>query len=67
MRRKIGDGHAEGHVKVTWMQCPNKKCPSRTFDFWDVDFVNDKFWCGTCETDLRVPCFLHADSKKDDD
>lgn len=67
MKRKTEDEHASGHLKVTWSQCPNKKCPSRHFSYWDVDFTNDKFWCGTCEIDLRVPCFLKANVVEDDD
>lgn len=59
------NGHDSGHIRVKWMECPNKKCPSRHFSYWDVDFKGARFWCGTCEIRLRTPCFLAG--KIDDD
>ena len=46
-----------GTIHVTWAQCPNRDCQSREWRAWDVDFKEDEFWCGTCETPLGQPIF----------
>jgi len=56
-----------GTIKVTWSQCPNRECVSRNFDKWDVNFDDDEFCCGTCETALERPIFLpHVAGKWDE-
>lgn len=54
---KDDSGPRGGHIRVTWMRCPNRQCPSREFAYFDVDFEGDEFWCGTCERRLRKPVF----------
>ncbi len=46
-----------GSIRVTWATCPNKKCVSRDFEHWDVEYNEMDFWCGTCETLLMKPIF----------
>lgn len=52
-----GTGPRGGHIRVTWGKCPNRTCPSREFEYWDVDYEEDVFKCGTCERTLRKPTF----------
>lgn len=47
-----------GSIRVTWAECPNKLCPSRNFEYWNVDYHGDSFCCGTCETPLERPLFF---------
>ena len=46
-----------GTIHVTWERCPNKKCASRSWPIWDVDFNEEDFKCGTCELPLSRPVF----------
>lgn len=46
-----------GSIRCTWAQCPNKICTSREFAYFDVDYDQDKFFCGTCGYELTHPQF----------
>ena len=50
-------GPRGGHLRVTWQGCPSKVCPSSQFEYWDVNFEKEKFWCGTCLLKLKSPIF----------
>lgn len=51
------DKPLSGRISCTWASCPDRVCPSRDFDRWDIDFEKDEFWCGTCGLILEKPIF----------
>lgn len=60
MTKDNGVGPRGGHIRVTWQVCPSKVCPSRQFAYFDVDFNEDKFFCGTCLMNFKMPVFEAA-------
>ncbi|QOR55513.1 MAG: hypothetical protein UMS36scaffold28_3 [Phage 59_13] len=58
MAKSKGFSPHSGTIRISWAQCPNRECPSRDWDYWEVDFVEDAFSCGTCELSLERPLFF---------
>lgn len=50
-----------GSVRVDWSVCPNPDCSSRDMAYWNVDYKEDDFWCGTCESKIGKPIFTAHD------
>lgn len=46
-----------GTIRCSWAVCPDNLCSSRDFGYWDIEFEQDEFWCGTCELILQKPIF----------
>lgn len=54
-----------GTIHVSWASCPNRECPSRLWDIWDIDYEEDRFECGTCGEKLMRPIFLSQASVRE--